>query len=98
MSQGPTQEELKLKVSHLNKEVLALKQSEKASKIELSELNQIFQTVADGVIVIDKDFNVVRVNETFTILSGYSEQEIMGRKCYEIFPGALCHTPRMPNG
>lgn len=96
MSQGPTQEELKLKVSHLNKEVLALKESEKASKIELSELNQIFQTVADGVIVIDKDFNVVRVNETFTILSGFSEQEIMGRKCYEIFPGALCHTPGCP--
>ena len=96
MSQGLTEEELKLEVSHLRKEVLALKQSEKAFKIDLAELNQIFQTVADGVIVIDKDFNVVRVNETFTVLSGFSEQEIIGRKCYEIFPGALCHTPGCP--
>ena len=96
MSQGLTEEELKLEVSNLRKEVLALKQSEKASKINLSEMNQIFQTVADGVIVIDKDFNVVRVNETFTVLSGFSEQESIGRKCYEIFPGALCHTPGCP--
>jgi len=96
MSQGLTEKELKLEVSNLRKEVFALKQSEKTSKIDLAELNQIFQTVADGVIVIDKDFNVVRVNETFTVLSGFSEQEIIGRKCYEIFPGALCHTPGCP--
>ena len=96
MSQGLTEKELKLEVSNLRKEVLALRQSEKASKIELAELNQIFQTVADGVIVIEKDFNVIRVNETFTVLSGFSEQEIMGRKCYEIFPGTLCHTPGCP--
>ena len=96
MSERITEEELKLEVSNLRKEVLELKQSEKASKIDLAEMNQIFQTVADGVIVIDKDFNVVRVNETFTVLSGFSEQEIIGRKCYEIFPGALCHTPGCP--
>jgi PAS domain S-box-containing protein len=96
MSQRLSEEELKLEVSNLRKEVLALKQSEKASKIDLAELNQIFQTVADGVIVIDKDFNVVRVNETFTVLSGFNEQESIGRKCYEIFPDSLCHTPGCP--
>jgi len=96
MPQRLSEEELRLKVSNLNKEVLALRQSEKASKIDLAELNQIFQTVVDGVIVIDKDFNVVRVNETFTVLSGFSAQESIGRKCYEIFPGALCHTNGCP--
>jgi PAS domain S-box-containing protein len=96
MSKRIIEEELKLEVSNLRKEVLALKQSEKKSKIDLAEMNQIFQTVADGVIVIDKDFNVIRVNETFTFLSGFSEQESIGRKCYEIFPGALCHTAGCP--
>jgi PAS domain S-box-containing protein len=96
MSQELTQEELRLEVSSLKQEVLALKQSEKASKIDLAEMKQIFQTVADGVIVIDKNYNVVRVNETFTVLSGFSEKESIGRKCYEIFPGALCHTPGCP--
>jgi len=65
MSQRPTEEELKLTVSNLRKELLALKQSENASKIELAELNQIFHTVADGVVVIDKDFNIIRVNDTY---------------------------------
>jgi PAS domain S-box-containing protein len=91
-----TEEELELKIGDLRKELLALKQSETASKIELAELNQIFQTVADGVVVIDKDLNVIRVNDTFTILSGFDERECIGRKCYDIFPGALCHTPGCP--
>lgn len=30
-----------------------------------SEINQIFETAADGMRVIDKDFNVIRVNTTF---------------------------------
>jgi HD-GYP domain-containing protein (c-di-GMP phosphodiesterase class II) len=91
-----TEQELELKISNLRKELLTLKQSENASKIELAELNQIFQTVADGVVVIDKDFNVIRVNDTFTVLSGFNERECIGRKCYDIFPGALCHTPGCP--
>jgi len=60
------------------------------------ELNQIFETAADGMRVVDKDFNVLRVNETFSRLSGISKEEIVGKKCNEVFRGPLCHTHGCP--
>ena len=77
-----TGKDLELKVAFLEKELL--------------ELNQVFQTVADGVVVIDTDFNVLRINSTFTTLSGFSQNEAVGQKCYDIFPGDLCHTSGCP--
>jgi two-component system NtrC family sensor kinase len=56
------------------------------------ELEQIFRTAADGMRVVDKHFNVLRVNDTFVALSGVREKECLVKKCYEIFPGPLCHT------
>ena len=56
------------------------------------ELEQIFRAAADGMRVVDKHFNVLRVNDTFVALSGVREEECLEKKCYEIFPGPLCHT------
>jgi two-component system NtrC family sensor kinase len=56
------------------------------------ELEQIFRTAADGMRVVDKHFNVLRVNDMFVALSGVREEECLAKKCYEIFPGPLCHT------
>ena len=56
------------------------------------ELEQIFRTAADGMRVVDKRFNVLRVNDMFVALSGVKEEECLEKKCYEILPGPLCHT------
>jgi len=34
--------------------------SKKTARKELLELNQIFQNITDGVIVIDKEYNIIR--------------------------------------
>jgi two-component system cell cycle sensor histidine kinase/response regulator CckA len=60
------------------------------------ELNQIFNTAADGMRVIDKYFNVIRINETFSLLSGVSKDEAIGKKCYEVFHGPMCNTSSCP--
>jgi len=72
------------------------RRAEVATKLAHAELNQIFQTAADGMRVIDKEFNVLRVNETFVTQSGVSRHEAIGKKCYEVFRGPLCHTPNCP--
>jgi len=46
--------------------------------------------------VVDKDFNVLRVNQTFEALSALKKHEAVGRKCYQIFGGPLCHRPACP--
>lgn len=83
-------------VRELKKKLAALEQAEKKVRAELAELEQIFQTVSDGIIVIDTAFNVLRVNETFARLAGTTAGSAVGRKCYEIFPGLFCHTSGCP--
>ncbi len=68
----------------------------KAIKLAYAELDQIFNTVANGLRLIDKDFNVLRVNETFLTLSGISRDEAMSKKCHEVFHSYLCYTPGCP--
>ena len=61
------------------------KRAEGATKHAYAELNQIFNTAADGMSLVDKDFNVLRVNETFSTLTGIRKEEAAGKKCYEVF-------------
>lgn len=60
------------------------------------ELNKIFNTAADAMRVIDNDFEVTRVNDPMLTLSGFSLDEFIGHKCYDVFPGFCCHTPECP--
>jgi len=61
-----------------------------------AELDQIFNAASDGMRVIDKDFNILRANDTFSTLLDISKNEVVGKKCYEIFPRPMCHTPDCP--
>ncbi len=71
----------------------------KRKKIEVelertyNDLDRIFNTAADGMRVIDKNYNVLRVNEQFCLLSKLSKEENLKRKCYQAFPGPNCHKP-----
>ena len=78
------------------KRIAERKRSEEATRVAYAELNQIFETSADGMRVIDKDFNVIRVNGAFSALCGISKDQILGKKCYEVFGGPRCHTPTCP--
>ena len=72
------------------------RQAEKATRHANLELAQIFETAADAMRVVDKDFIVLRVNKTFSTLSGLSKEDIIGKKCFEVFYGPLCKTPSCP--
>ena len=78
------------------KRIAERKQAEEATKLAYAELNQIFETAADAMCVIDKDFNVLRVNNTFSALSGVSKDQTIGKKCHEVFQGSTCDTPYCP--
>ena len=70
--------------------------AEEATKLAYAELDQIFNTSADGMRVVDSEFNVLRANETFSTLSGLRQDEVVGIKCYEVFSGPSCHTADCP--
>jgi len=76
--------------------IKALREADQAVKQVNMELIQIFDTSADGMRVIDKNFNTLRVNKTFLALAGVNKAGIEERKCYEVFKGATCHTKHCP--
>jgi PAS domain S-box-containing protein len=76
--------------------VAARRRAEEAVTMANAELNQIFETAADGMRVVDREFNVLRANETFAALAGMKKADIVGRKCHEVFRGHLCNTPGCP--
>ncbi len=72
------------------------KKTEDEIKFAYAEVNQIFNSVADGMRVIDLDFNIIRINNVLLDLIGITKEEAIGKKCYEVFPGSNCNTNQCP--
>ena len=60
-----------------------------------SDLHQIFHSAAP-LYVISRDYTVERVNDTFCSYIGRTAEEVVGRKCYEVWPGSRCNTRNCP--
>ena len=69
------------------------KQMQLAIQQAHAELHQIFQTATVGMRLIDGDFNILKVNREFSKLSGVAIEDAVGKKCFDVFGGSLCHTP-----
>ncbi len=60
------------------------------------EINQIFKTVAGGILLVDKHCNLLRCNDSFLKMAGVSREKVNNQKCYEIFHSSLCNTAECP--
>lgn len=60
------------------------------------ELHQIFNSTANGLRIINKNYDIIRVNDSFCKISGTANDKIEGEKCYDVFPGVFCHTSNCP--
>jgi PAS domain-containing protein len=74
----------------------ARKEAQAALQLANSELTQIFETSADGMRIVDKNYNMLRANDTFALLTGLKKEAMIGKKCFEVFSGPLCHTAGCP--
>ncbi len=64
----------------LQKEIELEKRIEK----ERHFLQQLFDTIPDLVIVLDRDRHIQRVNQRFLDYLGIEEEEALGRKCHQV--------------
>ncbi len=57
-----------------------------------SEMKQIFE-VSVPLCVIDNDFTMAKINDSFATFFKTHSDEIVGAKCYDVWKGPLCHGP-----
>lgn len=53
-------------------------------------LETAFNSIADGVLIADEEMSIVDLNPAAELLTGYQREELLGRKCTEIFHGRVC--------
>ncbi len=87
---------MKNELLFISRDVSKQKRAIESIKLAYAELMQIFNTTVEGVRVIDKDCNVLLVNETFSKLSGIGGEKMTGKKCHEVFRSHLCNSPQCP--
>jgi sigma-B regulation protein RsbU (phosphoserine phosphatase) len=68
---------------------------ERSMKIE-KEINMIIDTSGDGMRIVDINFDIRRVNRVFCDISETDYNSVIGKKCYDVFPGDDCFTNRCP--
>ncbi len=82
MVKKPSYEKLVQRVSELEREVVALREAEKA----IPENREILDAMVDCVMVFNFDFQVVFTNQAFSRVFGLKEKDIIGKNVMEI-PG-----------
>lgn len=60
------------------------------------EVNQVFKTVAGGILVIDNEYNIIKHNKNFLDMLDEEIDSAINKKCHEVFPSPLCNTPECP--
>ncbi len=67
------------------------------AKIELnrthSELEQTFN-ISIPMCVIDKNYNIIKINDTLSSLFRIRMEDIVGKKCYDFLTGKFCKTAK----
>jgi PAS domain S-box-containing protein len=56
------------------------------------EYRYLFDNTSDAIRVVNRDFTIRRINQAFADMTGVAQNDIAGRKCWEVFPSPLCHT------
>jgi len=62
-----------------------LRYEERRLQAQRDELTAIINDIRDGIAVIDRNFKIIKANKTLLDNMGYTEGEVVGRFCYEVF-------------
>jgi PAS domain S-box-containing protein len=72
------------------RDVSVQRKAERKLANKTSWTESVIRAVADPMFTVDQEKNVTFVNDTAAALVGFTPEEIVGRKCHEIFRGAVC--------
>ena len=74
---------LKIENEELNE---SLRKRERQVRLQLAELEQIYAAAPVGLILVDRDYRVIRINEILAEIDGLSVEDHLGKTLDEILP------------
>ena len=60
----------------------------------IMEMSMLFNTTSNPMCIIENDFSIGKVNESFLNLFNCNYADVLTKKCYEMFGSDRCNTPR----
>jgi PAS domain S-box-containing protein len=72
--------------------VIAMARSKPSSALAAEEVATILDCIADGVFTVDRHFVITSFNRAAEEITGFSAEEAIGEKCYNIFRASVCQT------
>ena len=81
-------EELKEANTKLQQEISERRKLQELLSLGKKEWEETFDIISDAIMIIDKDFTVIRVNKAAQLMLGLSFREIIGQKCHRLYHGA----------
>lgn len=84
-----TEEDMLFLIAFANQVATAIESAKLFEKVSLAEaeLENIFRSISDMVFFTDTDYTIRNLNKAVADRFGMSSQDLVGRKCYEIFHG-----------
>ena len=72
------------------KEIAERKRAEEALRVEQAYLEQLFGTIPEAIVLVDRDARIIRANNEFIGMFGYTLDEVLGQPIDELLaPDAL---------
>ncbi len=78
-------------------DITDLKETEQILRDAKKQWELTFDSISDLVSVHDRDFNIVKANRAFREFFNRPVEEIIGKKCYELFHGSKEPWPECPH-
>ena len=80
--------ELKEANTKLQQEISERRKLQDLLSLGKKEWEETFDIISDAIMIIDKDFTIMRVNKAAEQMLGLSFKEIIGQKCHRLYHGA----------
>ncbi|MEJ2588510.1 MAG: PAS domain-containing protein [Deltaproteobacteria bacterium] len=88
MARKPTYGELERRLRELENEAVRRKRAEEALQASEAQKRVILDASLDRIRYVDKDMRIIWGNKTTVSVHGMSQEDLVGRMCYEVFIGA----------
>lgn len=73
-------------ISGISRDITDLRITERNLRDKVAEIENIFESITDNFIALDKDFNFIFANSEALKLYGKKKEELLGRNIWDVFP------------